>query len=147
MKITILDCPPGEEEEIILKCRSGDENIIKLIRALKVDSEMLTVFSDEKFFQVSPRDILYFESVDDKVFAYLKNDVYEIKSKLYELEEKLSGTDFFRASKAALVNMSHIDHIMPEFNSRLLVTMQNGDRLLVTRQYAPELKRMLGLKS
>ena len=31
MKITIQECPPEEEEEIVIRCRTVDESLLKLI--------------------------------------------------------------------------------------------------------------------
>ena len=39
---------------------------------------------------IRTEDILYFEAVQNKVFAYTSNKFYEIKSRLYQLEEKIT---------------------------------------------------------
>ena len=36
-------------------------------------------------------DVLYFETVDGLVFAYTVDSVYEIKDRLYQVEEKLNN--------------------------------------------------------
>ena len=41
MKITIIDCPEGEEEEIIIKCRQMDEHLMRMIRTVKAGQERL----------------------------------------------------------------------------------------------------------
>ena len=43
MKITIQDCESNEEEEIIIKCHSIDEQLMKMIYAIKNGTEKLTV--------------------------------------------------------------------------------------------------------
>ena len=53
--------------------------------------------------QVQLRDICYFEAVDNRVFAYLDTKVFEIHSKLYELEQQYGNADFFRVSKSVIV--------------------------------------------
>ena len=62
MKITIQDCPDGEEEEIIIRCRKMDEQMLKTIYALKAGREKLTVSKDDKLFMVPPAEIYYFEA-------------------------------------------------------------------------------------
>ena len=39
---------------------------------------------------VRMEDILYFETVDGRVFAYTTDAYYEIKNKLYQIDEKLT---------------------------------------------------------
>ena len=99
MRITILDCSEGEEEEIIIKCRNMDEQLLRTIYALKAGRDKITVSKEDKLMQIQPGDIYYFEAVDNRVFVYMEKEVYETKLKLYELEDNFQNTDFFRASK------------------------------------------------
>lgn len=145
MKITIQDCSPEEEEEIIIRCRSVDASMLKLIYSLKAGREKLTVSKGEKIFQVQPSEIYYFEAVDNRVFAYMEKEVFDTKSKLYELEKQLENTDFFRASKSVIINLAKVRNICPAFNGRFEACMKNGEKLMVSRQYVPYLKSKLGL--
>ena len=145
MKITIQDLPDGEEEEVIIRCRGMDEHLMKLVYALRAGREKLTVSREQRLFQISPSSVYYFEAVDNKVFAYLEKDVYETKYKLYELEDRLFGTDFFRASKSTVVNLAMVESLSPAFNGRFEACMKNGERLIISRQYVPVLKEKLGL--
>lgn len=145
MKITIQDLSEGEEEEIIIRCRGMDEHMMKLVYAVKAGREKLTVFREDKLFRIPPSSVYYFEAVDNRVFAYLEKDVYETKCKLYELEERLRGTDFFRATKSTVINLAKAESLSPAFNGRFEVSMKNGECLVISRQYVPALKEKLGL--
>lgn len=145
MKITIQECSEGEEDEIIIRCRTVDRQLMRLIYSLRADREKITVAKEDKLFQVLPADIYYFEAVDNRVFAYLEKEVFETRYKLYELEERLQGTDFFRASKSTIVNLGKMKCLSPAFNGRFEAHMKNGERLIISRQYVPKLKEMLGM--
>lgn len=145
MKIIIKDCMDGEEEEIIIRCRNMDEHMLRAIYALKAGREKITVLKGDKILQVLPGDIFYFESVDNKVFVYMEKEVYETKMKLYELEEMFENTQFFRASKSAIINLANVRNFSPSFGGRFEACMKNGERLMISRQYVPDLKRRLGL--
>ena len=145
MKISIQDVPEGEEEEIIIRCRGMDEQLMKLVYALKAGREKLTVSREGRLFRILPSSVYYFEAVDNRVFAYLEKDVYETKLKLYELESRLSGTDFFRASKSTVINLAKMESLSPAFNGRFEASMKNGEKLIISRQYVPLLKEKLGI--
>ena len=98
MKITILDPSVVEEDEIIVKCRFLDEDITLLLNQLKNGSSKMNFYRDNKIVLVDKKEILFFESVDDKVFAYTLEDVFETKLKLYELEQILPAKNFFFSS-------------------------------------------------
>ena len=85
MKITIMDRADHEEDEIIIRCREVDEQLLKLVYSIKAGREKLTAMRDGEIVQVAPQEIYYFEAVDNRVFLYLDKDVYETKLKLYEL--------------------------------------------------------------
>ena len=76
-------------------------------------------------------------------FLYTAEAVYECALRLYELEEALKGMDFLRAGRSAIVNFRRMKSIRPELGGRMLVTMDNGERLYVSRQYAVELKETI----
>lgn len=145
MKITITDRADGEEDEIIIRCRQVDEQLLKLIYAIKAGSEKLTAMQDAQIVQVAPAEIYYFEAVDNRVFLYLEKEVYETKFKLYELEKRFQGTDFLRVSKSAIINLAQVKSLSPAFNGRFEACMKNGERIMISRQYVPSLKEKLGL--
>lgn len=145
MKITIMDRADGEEDEIIIRCRHMDDQLLKMIYTLKAGQEKLTAVRDGSIMQISPKEIFYFEAVDNKVFLYLEKEVYETRYKLYELEERFRGTDFFRISKSYIINLAKVKSLSPAFNGRFEALMKNGEKLVISRQYVPVLKEKLGL--
>jgi DNA-binding LytR/AlgR family response regulator len=64
---------------------------------------------------------------------------------LYELEAHLGKCSFFRASKALLINLQRVQSLRPELGARLLLTMDNKEKIVVSRQYAKTIKNALGV--
>lgn len=147
MKITIETPNPGEEDEIIVRCASLDEKLMHLIYALRADTDNLNGYMEDRIIKLSVKDIFYFESVDSKVFAYTAGEFYEIHKKLYELEKEFEHTDFLRISKSVIINVSKIDYVKPIFNGRFEAKLKNGEKVIVSRQYVPDLKVKIGLKA
>lgn len=145
MKITILEKGPDEEEEIIVKCDYLDENITRLLNQFKAGKSKLSFYKDSQIVLLEQSDIFYFESVDDKVFAYTADSVFETKSKLYQLEEELPANVFFRANKAVIVNLDKINSLSPAFGGRFEAVLQNGYKVMISRNYLARLKEILGL--
>ncbi|MBD5457850.1 MAG: LytTR family transcriptional regulator [Lachnospiraceae bacterium] len=145
MKIIIEDIGPDEEETVIIRCREVDESILQFVNGLKLKKEKLAVRQGEKILQIEPGDVYYFEAVDNRVFLYLEKNVYETRMKLYELERRFAGTDFFRVSKSVILNLAKVKNFSPGFNGRFEALMQNGECVGISRQYVPLLKNKLGL--
>lgn len=145
MKITILTPEPGQEDEIIIRCAQLDDRLMNLIRALKAEKFKLNAYSDAGITIIDPKEVYYFEAVDNKVFAYCEKQVFEIRKKLYELENELANTDFLRISKSTIVDLSKVLHLSAAFNGRLEAKLKNGEKIIISRQYVPNLKKKLGL--
>ncbi len=97
MKITIENIPAGSEPEIILRCNEPDESLLELIYSIKSASKKLIGMTDLQMHIINPKDVFYFESVDNKVFIYCKEKIFESKLRLYEIEKEYEKGDFFRA--------------------------------------------------
>ena len=50
------------------------------------------------------------------------------------------------AGKSSLVQLKYIKSLKMDINRRIKVTLENGEQLMVSRQYADELKKRLGVK-
>lgn len=145
MKITIETPGEGEEDEIIVRCASLNDRLMKFIAALRTEESSLTGYMDDKIVKLAPKDVFYFEAVDNKVFAYTGKGVYEVRKKLYEIEKEYADTDFLRISKSAIVNVAKIAYIRPLINGRFEAKLKNDEKIIINRQYVIELKKKLGI--
>ncbi|MCR8658713.1 LytTR family DNA-binding domain-containing protein [Paenibacillus endoradicis] len=112
---------------------------------MKTESHILLGYSNDSIHRIILSDIYYFEAVDGKVFIYCHDRVFEVKQKLYELEDLCKERKFFRASKSTVLNIAKISVIHPSISGRFEALLDNGERVVVSRQYVPVLKNMLGL--
>lgn len=143
MKITLNQDPAFPETEVIINCPQADEDVLRLVAMLRVYQKKLVGVRDGERHLLDVKDILYIDTADKKTFLYTGKEVYESALRLYELESALRELDFLRAGRSAIVNFRRIKSIRPELGGRLLVTMDNGERVCVSRQYAGELKDKL----
>lgn len=130
---------------VTIKCREHDAFVDRLIAALKIIDKQIMVIHEGNMTSIDLEDILYIESVDRKCFIYTVNKVYESFNKLYELEQQLEQYLFVRINKSCVVNLKNIDSIKTYLDRRLLITMSNNEQLIVSRQYAGDIKNLLGV--
>jgi DNA-binding LytR/AlgR family response regulator len=144
MRVEIREGFPIVEAEI--RCPEEDEEVRRAALYLRGLGKQIIGVKDGAAHLIEPRGALYFESVDRKCFIYTENTIYETPLKLYEIEETLSDCGFFRSSKSQIVNIIHISSLCPDFDGRLEVRLKNGEKLIVSRQYARKLKERIGLR-
>jgi DNA-binding LytR/AlgR family response regulator len=143
MKINVeIICEP-EPEQVLIQCYEVTNDVVEIIEFLKSRETTLAAYGDSQIYKIFLQDVFYFEAVDNKVFAYLENQVYELKSKLYELESIYEGKRFFRCSKSVIVNLMKIESIKPALNGRFIAKLTNGEATIISRQYVPKLKEKL----
>lgn len=145
MKIAINIQTDIQEIEVIINCMTEDKNVQRIVSALDSLDMKLCCRRQGEHFQIALNDILYIESVERKTFLYTEQQIYETDKRLYELENYLKNGSFFRASKAAIINLKRTKSIRPEIGARLLLTMENGERIIVSRKYASNIKAALGV--
>lgn len=90
--------------------------------------------------KLSINDIYYFEAMENHTYIYCKEKVYNCNMKLYELESKLNGTTFQRISKSCILNIDRIKSARGMINGRLLLELDNSEKLIVNRSYVAKLK-------
>lgn len=148
MIIKIIEQPDIAEPKITIECRKADRQILKIVELInKSDSndKKIVGLSGGESYCIDLENILYFETVDRKTFCYTADGVYEIPLKLYEIEEKYEYTDYIRISKFSIANLNKIKSLRPDFGGKLLATMDNGEKIYISRQYVPVLKKKLGI--
>ncbi len=145
MQIKLEEDPAVGEVQVVIRCRQADGSVQKLLALLRAMDQKLTGERGGQTFLLDFGDVLYIDTVDKKTFFYTAEGVYETPLRLYELEERLAPHDFFRASKSAIVNFAAIQSLRPDLGGRLRLTLRNGEAVYVSRQYAPGLKKRLGI--
>ena len=143
MKLEIKKVPESEPELVEIRYHWITEEIQELISFVKSRQGQLTASRDGKRFEIPVVDLFYAESVDDRVFLYTAHDSYEIRIKLYELEELLKSRHFLRISKGMLVNLMKIASVHPALNGRFSAVLKNGEEVIISRKYVPALKQTL----
>lgn len=143
MKILLNQDPAYQETEVIINCPQADEEILRLVAMLRVYQKKLVGILDGERHLLDAKDILYIDKADKKTFLYTERAVYESALQLYELEDTLRELDFLRAGRSAIVNFRRVKSIRPELGGRLLVAMDNGEQVCVSRHYAGEMNAKL----
>jgi DNA-binding LytR/AlgR family response regulator len=108
MKVSIEKISREKEQEVLIRCHEVNGEVIEIAKFVKATQEGIEVFYEHGMKVIPLLDIYYVEAVDNHVFVYSKKDVYEIKMRLYEFEQMYGERQFFRCSKAVIVNLLKI---------------------------------------
>ena len=143
MKLETRKIPENEPEMVEIRYHWITEEIQEIISFIKSRQGQLNAVRDGKRFEVPVVDLFYAESVDERLFLYTAADSYEIRMKLYELEDLLKNKNFFRVSRSMIVNLMKITSVRPALNGRFSAILKNGEEIIISRKYVPALKQVL----
>jgi len=143
LKININEDSSLQDMELIINCKKTDEKVLKIVAMLSVLDKKITGIKNNLTYILDVSKILYIDTVDKKTFFYTKDDVYETPLKLYELEEQLESSDFFRAGKSIIINFNQIKALKPDIDGRILVTMNKKKNFFFSQKYVSTKKNKL----
>lgn len=144
MKVRIELDPQMDEPEMIIRAPRLTEEVARL-QQLILEQKMtpLTFYKERSEYFVDVSEILFFETDGEKIYGHTREEAYEVRQKLYELEEILPIA-FCRISKSTIVNAKQIYSIEKSFSGTSTVNFyQTHKQVHVSRHYYQLLKERL----
>jgi len=132
-----------EDIHVLIRYSARDQQLRRLLTVIKGLGEKIEAHDETGNVLLSITDIFYFESVDKRTFAYCSTDVYQVSDRLYQIKEKLSRYGFVQVSKTCVLNSHVLQSVRKVHNSRMEAQLSNGERVIVSRKYVPELQAAL----
>ena len=143
MELNVKRVPNEEPEVLEIRCHKVTDDIEEIISFVKSRQGRLSTMQEGQRVEIPLVDIFYAESVDNRLFVYTAKDNYEVRLKLYELEEMLRGKTFIRVQKGMLLNLMKIKSIKPALSGRYTALLKNGEQIVISRKYVLDLKSAL----
>lgn len=145
MKITVEHVPEGENE-VVLRCRELDDEMLRVLALLRSGLQKLLVWNEAReTLPLSVSQVVYCETVEEKTFVYTPDGMYQTALALAELEDRWEDLGLFRCGKSFVVNLHEIRSLKSCGAGRIEATLSTGERLMISRHYAPMLRERLGM--
>lgn len=125
------------EDEVIIHCQSLTEEVAKIQQAVSEvvnASQRLVFYKGTTEYYLALDEILFFETADNTINAHTRDDIYQTKYKLYELEDILPGF-FMRVSKSAILNTHHIYSINRNLTASSVVAFSGTHKQVYVSRY------------
>ena len=137
MKIKIEIDEGLPEDEVLIRCRGLTEQISDVQKAVSEvinTSQKFVFYRGNTEYYLTLDEILFFETDSDGINAHTRDNIYQTKYKLYELEELLPGS-FMRISKSAIVNTSHIYSISRNLTASSVVAFADTHKQVYVSRF------------
>lgn len=117
------------------------ESVKGLIRKIESLDVSFSVTAEDRQMRIARSDVYYLEIVDRKAFLYTGKDVFRLDASMQEILDLTVDSDLVRISRTCIMNTSHLTEIRQLKNSHLEATLDNGEKLIVSRKYLRDIKR------
>ena len=146
MKINIeLDSTLNEIELVIrTPDLNNDVTLIKdLVEKALTKNQKIVFYKEDTEYFIPLNNILFFETDDSKVYGHTIDNFFEVKFKLYELEDIIPN-HYCRISKSAIINIRAIYALEKSFSGSGTASFLNSKKEVhISRLYYKILKEKL----
>ena len=134
----------NQEEQVIVYAHK-ENKLTEAIEKLVTDTQCeLSGYKDREVVRLNPSEICCFIVENNKVFALTDKEKFQLKYRLYQLEENYSDT-FLKINQSCMVNTKMIARFDASITGALNVKLKNGYSDYVSRRNIKSVKERLGL--
>ena len=132
------------EEKVLIYARERTkliDEIESLVESVNVD--LTGTFNDE-IIKIDINEVSCFISENNKVFALINDKKYQIKQRLYQIEE-MNLAQFIKINQSCLANKKKIKKFESTIGGSLKVVFKNGYIDYISRRELKNVKQRMGL--
>ncbi len=140
-----LDEKYAEPKVVILTDRVTEEISLLVKKLSEEQPEMIAGFRQERVELLEECDIVRVYAADSKVYAVTDAGEYQLRLRLYEMEERLDKKSFVRISNSEIINLRKVKSFDLSFSGTICVSFTDGITTYVSRRYVAKIKQVLGI--
>ncbi len=145
VKVELKIDPAEPEARVVVHAPAMTEELRDLLARLETDSGQLPGFREDTVTMLDPAEVLRFYGEDKAVLAQTAAGTYQVRMRLYELEERLTGRRFVRISHSEIVNLRQVTALDLGLTGTIRVTLTGGVVTYASRRYVKKIKEALGI--
>ena len=146
MKVEVVVDSNCSEPKVVIYTSEISKDVSVLLN--KIENSDLTIikgFLDDKVCILNLQDIYLFYSENGKVYAKTSENSYNVKYRLYELEDMLSNKNFIRISNSEIINFKKVKNLDFAFLGTIKINFLNGTYTYASRRFIKKIKEYLNL--
>jgi DNA-binding LytR/AlgR family response regulator len=129
----------------LLRRKAGDvaESIVRLSEIPEAAGRKIVGKSGPEYHLLDLNDVLAFQAEREIVWIVTIRQRYLATQTLRVIDTRLAGSTFQRVHRNAMVNVNHVRKMTPLSSQRWMLTLSNGQELIVSKRQAHNVRRML----
>lgn len=147
IKVDIRVIPAREAPGLILEVPVLTPQLEALAQRLStLDDGTLPGFQGDRAFLLDTSSLTCLYAQDKGIYARREDgEVFSLRFRLYELEERLDSHTFARISHSEMVNLKKVTALDLKLSGTIKMALSDGTECYVSRRYVKKIKEALGL--
>lgn len=145
MRVEITIDQKIKETFIKIFARQMNKEVEMIQRLLTTEHTHIIGQQEDEAVLLEPVQIIRIYTEDKKVFAQCQEGLYQLKLRIYELEQLLYHENFIKISQGELVNLAYVKRLDFSFKGTIALELKTGSVSYVSRRYLSNFKKALNL--
>jgi len=141
--ITVIN--ENEDERIEIHSHKMDALVEQIEELVNNYGVSIKGYNKDEIILLKPEMIYRVYVSSNKVFASTDSGEYQLKYRLYQIEEML-GEQFIKINQSALVNKKQIKKFSSSWGGSLIVELKNGEKDFISRRQQKTVMERMGVK-
>lgn len=132
------------DEEVLIYSKEKNSLVIEIERLVSSSNQSLVGKKEDEIIKINPLDVSCFIAENNKVYALIKKDKYQINLRIYQLEEILN--DFYiKINQSCYANIKRIKNFTTTIGGTVNVNFDNGYIDYISRRELKNVKKRMGI--
>ncbi|MCR5308815.1 MAG: LytTR family transcriptional regulator [Bacilli bacterium] len=135
----------NEEERVIIYSKERTSLVDQIEKLVSSTGVSLTGTYEDISVLINPMDVSCFVVESGKIFALINEKKYQLKERLYQLEDMSFNEYFVKLNQSCLANIKQIKEFKASIGGSIMVIFQNGYKDYISRRELKNVKERIGL--
>ena len=146
MEVEIRTEPGRQEPKIVILAGEESEELRRLADSLsRLALGPIPVGRGEEKLLLPQGDFLRFYADGKGVSAQTESEIFTVRLRLYELEERLDPTRFVRISNSEIISLNRVTAVDLSLSGTICMTLDGAVKSYVSRRYMKKIKETFHL--
>lgn len=135
----------NEEEKVVIYAKEKNSLVEQIEKLVASTGVSLTGTYDDTSVLIDPIDVSCFVVEDGKIYALIKDKKYQLKERIYQLEDMPFNEYFIKLNQSCLANIKQIKEFKSSIGGAIMVVFYNGYKDFISRRELKRVKERIGL--
>ena len=146
MEVKIVIDENQTEPSLVIYTDRITPEVEAMVDKLRIDhNKQLLGYTGGEIFIIEPSAITRIHTEGNKVVAICEEGAFQLKNRLYEIDEHPPTRFFIRISNSEIVNFEKVKSLDLSITGTITLKFKNGQKTFVSRRYVDKIKTHLGI--